>query len=138
MEVLFELYTEEKDAEIETELVNSLSELKKEYEIAKLEMLLSGKHDTENAIMTLHAGAGGTEAQDWVEMLLRMYSRWAESRNFKFIITDILPGDDAGVKSVTARVEGDHAYGYLKSENGVHRLQTYVIRVFGSHSRNQQ
>ncbi len=122
VEVLFELYTEEKDAEIETELVNCLSELKKEYEIAKLEMLLSGKHDMENAIMTLHAGAGGTEAQDWVEMLLRMYSRWAESRNFKFVITDILPGDDAGIKSVTARVEGNHAYGYLKSENGVHRL----------------
>ena len=122
VEVLLELYEEEKDSELEAELTDTLSELKKEYGKVKLETLLSGKHDMENAIMTLHAGAGGTEAQDWVEMLLRMYSRWAESRKFKFVITDILPGDDAGVKSVTARVEGDHAYGYLKAENGVHRL----------------
>lgn len=122
VEILLELYDEEKDVEIETELVNALSEIKEQYDVVKLETLLSGKHDAENAIMTLHAGAGGTEAQDWVEMLLRMYSRWAENRGFKFVITDILPGDDAGVKSVTARVEGDHAYGYTKAENGVHRL----------------
>lgn len=122
VEILFELYEEEKDEEIETDLKVSLSELKKQHDIVKLETLLSGRHDTENSIMTLHAGAGGTEAQDWVEMLLRMYSRWAENRGFKFVITDILPGDDAGVKSVTFRVEGDHAYGYTKAENGVHRL----------------
>jgi peptide chain release factor 2 len=122
VEVLLELYEEEKDSELETELTGSLAELKKEYGAVKLETLLSGKHDMENAIMTLHAGAGGTEAQDWVEMLLRMYSRWAESRKFRFVITDILPGDDAGIKSVTARVEGDYAYGYMKAENGVHRL----------------
>ena len=122
VEILMELFEDENDTGIETELVNALSEIKKQYGTVKLETLLSGRHDMENAIMTLHAGAGGTEAQDWVEMLLRMYSRWAESRKFKFIITDILPGDDAGVKSVTARVEGDHAYGYTKAENGVHRL----------------
>ena len=122
VEILFELYEEEKDIEIEKDLETSLAELKKQHATVKLETLLNGRHDAENSIMTLHAGAGGTEAQDWVEMLLRMYSRWAETRGFKFVITDILPGDDAGVKSVTARVEGDHAYGYTKSENGVHRL----------------
>jgi len=122
VEILLELYEDEKDSEIETDLIVSLAELKKQHDTVKLETLLSGRHDAENSIMTLHAGAGGTEAQDWVEMLLRMYSRWAESRGFKFVVTDILPGDDAGVKSVTVRVEGDHAYGYTKAENGVHRL----------------
>jgi len=122
VEILLELYEDEKDSEIETDLIVSLAELKKQHDTVKLETLLSGRHDAENSIMTLHAGAGGTEAQDWVEMLLRMYSRWAESRGFRFVVTDILPGDDAGVKSVTVRVEGDHAYGYTKAENGVHRL----------------
>ena len=122
VEILLELYEDEKDSEIETDLIVSLAELKKQHDTVKLKTLLSGRHDAENSIMTLHAGAGGTEAQDWVEMLLRMYSRWAESRGFKFVVTDILPGDDAGVKSVTVRVEGDHAYGYTKAENGVHRL----------------
>lgn len=122
VDILLELFEEDTGSDLENELVSSLATLKKQYAGFKLETLLSGRHDAENAIMTLHAGAGGTEAQDWVEMLLRMYSRWAEDRGFKFVITDILPGDDAGIKSVTARLEGDYAYGYAKSENGVHRL----------------
>lgn len=120
--VLLEFYEEEPGADMEAELNEGLLKLRKNYEDVRLQTLLSGKHDNENAIITLHAGAGGTEAQDWVEMLLRMYSRWAETRGFKFVITDYLPGDDAGVKSVTARVEGPFAYGYMKAENGVHRL----------------
>lgn len=120
--VLLELYEEEPGNEMETELEGGLEKLRSTFDSVRLRTLLSGKHDIENAIITLHAGAGGTEAQDWVEMLLRMYSRWAEARGYKFVITDLLPGDDAGVKSVTARVEGDYAYGYLQAENGVHRL----------------
>ena len=120
--VLLELYEEDPGTEMEQELEKGLSKLRKRYDEVRLQTLLSGRHDSENAIITLHAGAGGTEAQDWVEMLLRMYSRWAENRGFGFVITDILPGDDAGVKSVTARIEGPYAYGYAKAENGVHRL----------------
>jgi len=85
-------------------------------------MMLSSEQDPMNAIMSIHAGAGGTEAQDWVEMLLRMYLRWAEKRNFKTSIIDYLPGDEAGVKSVSFTVEGEYAYGYAKAEIGIHRL----------------
>ncbi len=87
-----------------------------------METLLSGKYDSKNAILTLHAGAGGTEAQDWVSMLLRMYTRWAEDKGYKVTVLDMLAGDEAGIKSVTILVEGPNAYGYLKSEKGVHRL----------------
>ncbi|MBN2559227.1 MAG: peptide chain release factor 2 [Clostridia bacterium] len=120
--VLLELYEDGNDPDIGAELESVADKLDKEFTKVKLQTVLGGKHDKDNAIMTLHAGAGGTEAQDWVEMLLRMYARWAELSDFKFTITDILPGDEAGIKSVTARVEGDYAYGYLKTENGVHRL----------------
>ncbi len=84
--------------------------------------MLSGRYDANNAIMSFHAGAGGTEAQDWVEMLIRMYTRWAERRGFKVEVLDYLEGDEAGVKNATLLVKGDYAYGYLKSEKGVHRL----------------
>lgn len=87
-----------------------------------METLLSGKYDSKNAILTLHAGAGGTEAQDWVSMLFRMYTRWAEDKGYKVTVLDMLAGDEAGIKSVTILVEGPNAYGYLKSEKGVHRL----------------
>ena len=83
---------------------------------------MSGKADSRNILMEIHSGAGGVEAQDWVEMLLRMYSRWAESKNFKFQIIDQSIGDEAGLKSVTIKIDGDKAYGWLKLENGVHRL----------------
>jgi len=117
-----EMYEQQQDEEIEKELVNAYISLDTDYKSMLLFALLNEKHDKENAIVTLHAGAGGTEAQDWVEMLLRMYSRWADNRAFKFTISDILPGDDAGIKSVTASIIGEYAYGYLKSEIGVHRL----------------
>lgn len=120
--LFLEMYEEQQDDEIENEFVQAYNSLLKNYNSMLLFALLSEKHDKENAIITLHAGAGGTEAQDWVEMLLRMYNRWADNRGFRFTITDILPGDDAGIKSVTANVVGEYAYGYLKSEIGVHRL----------------
>ena len=84
--------------------------------------MFSGEHDENNALLTIHAGAGGTEAQDWVDMLLRMYLRWAEEKEFKTDILDYLPGDEAGVKSVTVMIKGHYAYGYLRSEMGIHRL----------------
>jgi len=117
-----DMYEENQEVEIENEINNSFDQLKEDYDSMLLLTLLNGKHDKENAIITLHSGAGGTEAQDWVEMLLRMYNRWADNRGFKFNITDILDGDDAGIKSVTASVIGEYAYGYLQSEIGVHRL----------------
>jgi len=114
---------------IEMEDVSVLSEVKEGYkrlvdelETMRLETLLSGPYDKNNAIMTLHAGAGGTEAQDWVEMLLRMFSRWAERHGYRLETLDYLAGDEAGVKSVTILIEGLNAYGFAKSEKGVHRL----------------
>ena len=88
----------------------------------EFELAFSGQYDTRNAILSIHAGAGGTESQDWADMLLRMYLRWAERRGYKTEILDISPGEEAGIKSVVVDITGDHAYGYLKSEHGVHRL----------------
>ena len=99
-----------------------MTEFKKILEEEKLSTLLNGEYDSMNAILTFHAGAGGTEAQDWAEMLYRMYNRWAERHNFKITLLDYLDGDDAGMKSASMLVEGENAYGYLKSEAGVHRL----------------
>ena len=84
--------------------------------------LLSGEYDSNNVILQLHAGAGGTEAQDWTQMLVRMYTRWAEQHGFKINVMDMQPGDEAGIKSAAFTIEGEYAYGYLKSEKGVHRL----------------
>ncbi len=120
--ILMELYEDETDEGIGDELEEAIPKIKSNYDRVKLQTMLGGRHDRENAIMTFHAGAGGTEAQDWVEMLMRMYSRWAETRGYNFTVTDILPGDEAGVKSATVLLEGDYAYGYVKSESGVHRL----------------
>lgn len=113
---------EELDESLKREIVQGLIKLEKELERAGLEVLLSGPHDQSNAIVTLHAGAGGTDAQDWVEMLLRMYSRWAEEHNFRAEITDLQPGEEAGIKSATVIISGENAYGYLQTERGVHRL----------------
>jgi len=96
--------------------------LSSDVKLEELKMMLSSEQDPMNAIMSIHAGAGGTEAQDWAEMILRMYLRWAEKRNFKTNIIDYLPGDEAGVKSVSFTVEGEYAYGYAKAEIGIHRL----------------
>ena len=118
----FELLADDDDQGIYQELLNVLGELEKEIESAKLETLLSGKYDNYNAIMTLHAGAGGTEAQDWTDMLFRMYSMYAEKNGFKIKVLDALDGDEAGLKSISFLVSGEYAYGYLKAEKGVHRL----------------
>lgn len=122
VEVLVELGEEEEDETVAAEARDGLSSVSRM--VAELEMavLLSGPYDRGNAILALHAGAGGTEAQDWVEMLLRMYSRWAERHRYKVGILDMLPGDEAGIKSATIEVIGPNAYGYLFSEKGVHRL----------------
>ncbi len=122
LEVLIELGLEEQDGSVKNEVGEGLERLKKDISAFKIETLLSGSYDKKDAILTLHAGAGGTEAQDWTQMLLRMYTRWAESKGYSTRILDILEGDEAGIKSVTIEVNGQNAYGYLKSEKGVHRL----------------
>ncbi|MBW2465826.1 MAG: peptide chain release factor 2, partial [Deltaproteobacteria bacterium] len=112
----------EGDEETAKEVAESLDALGKRIDIFEVECMFSGEHDENNALLTIHAGAGGTEAQDWVDMLLRMYLRWAEEKEFKTDILDYLPGDEAGVKSVTVMLKGHYAYGYLRSEMGIHRL----------------
>lgn len=120
--VLLDLGAEEQDEEVYAELQQSLQQLLKQLDEMELEVLLSGKYDRGGAIIALHAGAGGTEAQDWVEMLLRMYTRWGEEHQYEVQILELLPGDEAGVKSATVEISGPNAFGYLKSEKGVHRL----------------
>jgi len=122
LEVSVELLNELPDDDLEKEAEQKSRALSKELENIRLETLLSGPYDMNNALLTIHAGAGGTEAQDWAEMLLRMYTRYCESRGFTVRTLDFLAGDEAGVKSATLEVSGDNAYGYLKSEKGVHRL----------------
>lgn len=117
-----ELLEEMDDKAIYDELCQTLKDLESEIETAKLETLLSGKYDGYDAIMTIHAGAGGTEAQDWAEMLFRMYSMYAEKNNMKIKVLDVLDGEEAGIKSITFSISGEYAYGYLKAEKGVHRL----------------
>lgn len=119
---LAELGLEEQDESVIPEIGEGLNKLNKNLEALRLETLLTGPYDKNNAILTLHAGAGGTEAQDWVEMLLRMFTRWGEAKGYEVKILDLLDGDEAGIKSVTFNVIGENAYGYLKSEKGVHRL----------------
>jgi peptide chain release factor 2 len=113
---------EENDADTEHEVAASLPAIESHISVAEVECMFSGEHDVNNAIIAIHAGAGGTEAQDWVGILLRMYLRWAEEKGFKADIVDILPGDEAGTKSVTIMIKGHYAYGYLRSELGIHRL----------------
>lgn len=122
VENLWSIASEEKDEQVLNDLASELEQLSSGVRQDELRMMLSNEQDPMNAIMSIHAGAGGTEAQDWVEMLLRMYLRWAEKRSFKTSIIDYLPGDEAGVKSVTFTLEGEYAYGYAKAEIGIHRL----------------
>lgn len=119
---LSDIGLEEQDESIIPEVGEGLEKVKKRLEVLRLETLLTGPYDKNNAILTLHAGAGGTEAQDWVQMLLRMFTRWAENKDYQVEILDYLDGDEAGVKSVTIQIIGENAYGYMKSEKGVHRL----------------
>lgn len=122
LEVMLELCIEEQDPLLDEELSTELADLVKRVEETELEVLLSGPYDRGDAILALHPGAGGTESQDWAQMLLRMYTRYCETHNYKVEVLDLLPGDEAGVKSATIQVTGPNAYGYLKSEKGVHRL----------------
>lgn len=120
--VMYELVKEEQDEELMKELETGVKSLRKRMDDFELQLLLSEPYDKNNAILELHPGAGGTESQDWASMLLRMYTRWAEKRGFKVEVLDYLPGEEAGVKSVTLLIKGHNAYGYLKAEKGVHRL----------------
>lgn len=119
---IIDLLRTENDEELEKELINNIKLLEKEVSKLEITTLLSEKYDSNNAIITLHPGAGGTEAQDWVEMLYRMYTRWANDNGYLIEELDYLQGDEAGIKSVTFLVSGEFAYGYLKGEQGVHRL----------------
>ncbi len=119
---MLELINIEFDESIYIELKKELKQVEKAIDKMETKILLSGKYDRNNAIITLHPGAGGTESQDWVQMLYRMYSRWASQNGYTVKELDLLEGDEAGIKSVTALVQGDYAYGYLKGEMGVHRL----------------
>lgn len=122
LELMLELVSEEQDDSLLSELEEGIRSLKKELDDFELNLLLNEPYDKNNAILELHPGAGGTESQDWASMLLRMYTRWAERRGYKVETLDYLPGEEAGVKSVTLLIKGHNAYGYLKAEKGVHRL----------------
>ena len=119
---LIDIAEEENDASLLPEVEESFNAFEEEYNALRIETLLSGEYDKCNAILTLHAGAGGTESCDWASMLCRMYQRWAEKKGFDVEMIDFLDGDEAGYKSVTLQIDGENAYGYLKSEHGVHRL----------------
>ncbi len=121
-EVLIDLGQEMEDSSVVEEVQGNVEQLEKDVEKMRLNALLKGPYDASNAIVSLHAGAGGTEAMDWTSMLLRMYTRWCESKEYEVKTLDFLPGEEAGVKSVTLHVIGENAYGYLKAEKGVHRL----------------
>ncbi len=122
IEFLYEMAAEEKDEKALEDISEELEFLRRSVRETELKMMLGSIQDPMNAIMSIHAGAGGTEAQDWAEMLLRMYLRWCEKRGFKTKIIDILPGDEAGIKSASITIEGEYAYGYAKAEVGIHRL----------------
>ena len=119
---LISLASAEEDTSLEAEIRSEIEEVTSHLDELELERAFSGEYDARNAILAIHAGAGGTESQDWAEMLLRMYLRWAERRGYKAEVLDMSPAEEAGIKSVVIGVNGDYAFGYLKSEHGVHRL----------------
>lgn len=121
VEVLKEIM-EEDDEESANEIIQTIKEIEAQIDDYNMKVLLSGDYDKNNAILTLHVGVGGTDANDWTEMLLRMYTRWCEKQGYNIETLDLLPGDEAGIKSVTLKVTGEYAYGYLKAEKGIHRL----------------
>jgi len=122
LHLLWELATEEGDERLAPEIEVGLRDLRRSLDEFELKVILSGPHDAKAAILSIHPGAGGTESQDWAQMLMRMYLRWAERAGYTAEVVDLLPGEEAGVKSVTIEVTGEYAYGYLKGETGVHRL----------------
>lgn len=134
VEVLSEMI-EEDDEESINEIIQEIRNIEKEVFDYKIELLLSGEYDRNNAILNLHAGVGGTDANDWTEMLLRMYTRWCEKKGYKVEMLNYLEGDEAGIKSVTLKVKGDFAYGYLKAEKGIHRLVR--ISPFNANGKRQ-
>jgi peptide chain release factor 2 len=133
LEVLYELNCQENNPEIWEEIIHKIESLEREIGTWERELFFDGQYDKNNAIVSIHPGAGGTESQDWAEMLLRMYLRWAENNSLKTEIVDLLPGDEAGIKSVTFTVSGKNAFGLLKSEKGIHRLVR--ISPFDSNKR---
>ncbi|MFH1861129.1 MAG: peptide chain release factor 2 [bacterium] len=122
IDILIQLGTEENETSLVMEVENNLDTLQKDIQALEFSMALSGPHDISNAFLSIHPGAGGTESCDWASMLLRMYLRWMENKGYQTNIIEFLPGDEAGVKSVTVEVTGKYAYGYLKAEKGIHRL----------------
>lgn len=122
VEILLDLALEEEDEETGAEVLSKTGELEKQIDQFEVQRMLSGAHDRSNAIVDIHAGAGGTEAQDWAQMLLRMYLRWADRNNFQTQIVDMLEGEEAGLKSVTLTMNGDYAFGLMRPEIGIHRL----------------
>jgi peptide chain release factor 2 len=130
-----EMALEENDDSMLGELETDYAKLESELEAMRLSTLLSGEYDANNAILSIHPGAGGTEAQDWAQMLYRMYTRWAERHGFTYTLMDWQDGEEAGIKSATIKIEGENAYGYLKSEHGVHRLVR--ISPFDASGRRQ-
>jgi peptide chain release factor 2 len=122
VETLLEMAEEEEEESLYGEIRSELDDLEKKLEQLEFEIMLSGEHDRKGAILEIHSGAGGTDAQDWAEMLLRMYLRWCENKGYQTQNLDLLPGEEAGIKSTTVMVTGDYAYGYLRAEVGIHRL----------------
>lgn len=122
IELMIMIGNEENDASMVEKVREELEDYKKAFNLLRLETLFTGEYDANNAILTIHPGAGGTESQDWAQMLLRMYMRWGESHDYEVKLVDLLDGDEAGIKSAVLEINGDNAYGFLKSEHGVHRL----------------
>ena len=134
IDVLKEM-AEEGDEDSALEIIETIKFLEKEIEEYNIKVLLSGEYDKNNAILTLHVGVGGTDANDWTEMLLRMYTRWCEKHGYSVETIELLPGDEAGIKSATLKVTGEYAYGYLKAEKGIHRLVR--ISPFNANGKRQ-
>ncbi|MBQ9828397.1 MAG: peptide chain release factor 2 [Lachnospiraceae bacterium] len=132
---LIEMANEEDDESLVPEVQETFEAFKEDFDSLKIRTLLTGEYDRDNAIITLHAGAGGTEACDWTQMLYRMYTRWAERKGFTVEVLDLLDGDEAGIKSVTLQINGENAYGYMRSEKGVHRLVR--ISPFNANGKRQ-
>ena len=135
LSVLLELASEEDDGSLDGEIATGLGRLRQALDEFELKIMLSGPHDGKAAIVSIHPGAGGTESQDWAQMLMRMYLRWCERVGLKGEVVDLLPGDEAGIKSATIEVSGEYAYGYLRGETGVHRLVR--ISPFDASKRRQ-
>lgn len=134
IEILKELM-EEDDEESLNEIIENIKSIEKEIDDYNMKILLSGEYDMNNSILTLHVGVGGTDANDWTEMLLRMYTRWCEKKGYSIETLDLLAGDEAGIKSVTLKITGEYSYGYLKAEKGIHRLVR--ISPFNANGKRQ-